>query len=90
MFGLPSPSKLIVLVVVVLAVWYGFKWINRMDKSRKANAPETRRRSWRRSDRRDEPAREEAKGIETTTCPTCGTYFPASAGRYCGGSHCKG
>lgn len=89
MFGLPSPSKLIVLVVVVLAVWHGFKWINRLDKSRKASAPQPRRKGRGRADRDNEPAREEARGIETTTCPTCGTYFPASAGRYCGGNHCK-
>lgn len=86
MFGLPSPSKLIVLVVVILAVWYGFKWINRLDKSRKDNQPRGARR--RRGSARVAP-QEEIEGIETRVCPTCGTYFPASTGRYCGGDRCK-
>ncbi len=81
MFGLPSPSKLVVLVAVVLAVWYGFKWINQLDKSRKDGAP--------RRTRKGGSAGDDVKGIETQTCPTCGTYFPASVGSYCGGSRCK-
>ncbi|MHA1570877.1 MAG: hypothetical protein ACTSWM_03570 [Alphaproteobacteria bacterium] len=87
MFGLPSPSKLIVLVVVVLAVWHGFKWINRLDKARKGDEPRAARR---RQHREQVTPDEEIKGIDTVSCPTCGTYFPASTGRYCGGSRCKG
>ena len=34
MFGLPSPSKLLVLVVVILVVWHGFKWIGRAQNKR--------------------------------------------------------
>lgn len=32
MFGLPSPSKLLVLLVVIGVIWYGFKWIGRAQK----------------------------------------------------------
>ncbi len=39
MFGLPSPSKLLVLVVVILVVWHGFKWIGRAQNKRSHSPP---------------------------------------------------
>ncbi len=38
MFGLPSPSKLLVLVIVVGVVWFGFKWLGRRPGGRKGAA----------------------------------------------------
>ena len=72
----PTPSKLLVLVAVVLAVWYGFKWIGKLDAARK-QAPRKAARP------------PEVEGIETVSCPVCGTYFPSSVGSHCGGSRCQ-
>ena len=38
MFGLPSLQKLLVLVAVIALVWYGFKFISRLQDARKASA----------------------------------------------------
>ena len=38
MFGLPSIQKLIVLAAVIAAVWYGFKFLGRLQEARKAEA----------------------------------------------------
>lgn len=35
MLGLPSIQKLLVIAAIVLAVWYGFRWISRLDRERK-------------------------------------------------------
>ena len=88
MFGLPSISKLMVLAIVLLVVWNGFKWINQLDKSRKDGGRKAARGP-RNEDRSSEPRGGDIEGIETMACPECGTYFPASVGRYCGGSRCK-
>ena len=34
MFGF-SLQKLLVLALIVAAIWYGFKWVGRLDKERK-------------------------------------------------------
>lgn len=35
MLGLPSIQKLLVIAAIILAVWYGFRWISRLDRERK-------------------------------------------------------
>ena len=72
MFGLPSPSKLLVLVLVVGVVWFGFKWLGQR-QSRAGEAP---------------PSPKESGRIDTVACPTCGTYTDAAKGTFCGGETC--
>ena len=38
MFGL-SPSKLLFTVLIIAAVWYGFKWIGRFQANQKKQSP---------------------------------------------------
>jgi len=91
MFGL-SFSKIIVLVAVVVAVWYGFKWLNRVDKLRKEEAA---RDKVDQKKRMDEAARASAaptppaSGAEDlVSCAACGSYVLASAARSCGRREC--
>src|SRR5690554_5511802 len=43
MLGFPSLTKLLVLAAIVLAVWYGFKLIGRLDAQRKLQAKQQER-----------------------------------------------
>ena len=74
MFGFGF-SKLAVLIGIVVAVWYGFKFIGQLDRARKqarANKPP------RRSGGGNTPEVE-----DTVQCPTCGAYVVAKAASPC-------
>jgi len=78
MFGF-SLQKLLVLVAVVAAVWYGFKLIGRLDARRKAEArrhggDKTLGGRFRRG-RAAPPAPGEAEDL--VACPTCRAYVAA-------------
>ena len=71
MIALP---KLVLLVLLGFAVWYGMRWLNR--------APPTIVR------RRQAPSPGPQQAVEDlTACPTCGAYVAASA-RGCGNPGC--
>jgi len=71
MIALP---KLVLLILLGFAVWYGMRWLNR--------APPTIVR------RRQAPSPEPQQAVEDlTACPTCGAYVAASAGG-CGKPGC--
>jgi len=72
-----SLSKLIVLAAVIAAVWYGFKFIGRLDAARKAQGSATTTRG-----RRAKPPRATTIDAEDMVrCPTCGTFVaPTAAG----------
>lgn len=78
MFGLPSLGKLLVLVLAVLAVWYGFKLYGRLESARQ----EQLRKSGRRTQART-PAQ-----VDTIECPRCGTYVPAGVRADCERKDC--
>ena len=73
MFGLPSFQKLLVLAAVIALVWYGFKFIGRLQEARKANAklresdPQRRKRP---VDARDQ------ESVEMVRDPRTGVYHP--------------
>lgn len=77
MFGF-SLGKLIVLVVVVLAVVYGFRWIGALDRER--------RRKVRRETDRDSGAANAPE--EMVKCPVCSTFVSARAASGCGRNDC--
>jgi uncharacterized protein len=100
MFGL-SLSKLILLAVVIAAVWYGFKWLGRVDKMRKEAAGRDRVDQKKRMAEADRasaaptpaasagaPAGAAAGAEDMVACRTCGTYVLASAARNCGKAQC--
>ena len=82
MFGL-SVGKLIVLVLVVIAVWYGWRWIGRLNALNKTRAEER--------ERLDAGAGNAAGGADiadTVQCTRCGTFVPAHGARHCGRDDC--
>ncbi|MBL4720104.1 MAG: hypothetical protein JKY20_03085 [Alphaproteobacteria bacterium] len=67
--------KIIVLTVIVIAVWHGFKFVGRLDSQRKAKLARQ--------------ASEDAKIItDTVQCPTCNAYVNAAAPGSCGQADC--
>ncbi len=84
MFGIPSLQKLLVLFAVIAAVWYGFKFIGRLQDAREAEqklrAGGTRqpKARWRRS---KQPAAPEAEDM--VECPVCQAYVPARGASRC-------
>ncbi|MBI1779153.1 MAG: hypothetical protein HYR63_27785 [Proteobacteria bacterium] len=78
MFGF-SMTKLLVLAAIIAAVWYGYRWINRVELLRRQAAA------------RGEPAmgkRPSAPSETMVACSTCGTYVAPRAARSCGRSDC--
>ncbi|MEE8507181.1 MAG: hypothetical protein V3S40_13295 [Kiloniellales bacterium] len=82
MFGF-SLQKLIVLVVVVAAVWYGFKFITRLQDARRTDA-ELRDSAARRPTAAKGPAEAE----DMVQCPVCQAYIQARGATDCGRADC--
>ena len=66
MFGFSLP-KLLVLALVVAAIWYGYKWLGRVNRRRKATPREVGSR--------------DGDGQDLVQCAACGTYGPAGLER---------
>ncbi|HLS67883.1 MAG TPA: hypothetical protein VK035_00965 [Kiloniellales bacterium] len=81
MLGLPSFSKLLVLAAIVLAVWYGFKLIGRLEAHRKLQARQQARAAAGRP-----AAVPDAE--EMIACPSCRAYVPARLSSNCGRADC--
>lgn len=60
-----SLSKLLVLILIIAAVWYGFKWAGRLDQARKERL------------RRSDAGSDEEANRDLAECPACGTYVTA-------------
>lgn len=71
-----SFSKLLVLAAIILAVWYGFKMLTRIQKER-ARAE---------VDRARKPQRLTAEDM--VQCKACGVYVPAVGAVKCGRPGC--
>ena len=88
-----SIQKLLVLAAIVLAVWYGFKFVGRMQQVRDAEAKAARGpkrglgdqvRDWVAG--RNSGAGGEAEDL--VKCPKCGAYVAAHGASSCGRSDC--
>jgi len=83
MFGLPSFNKLFVLVVIIMAVWYGFKFIGQLDRARKAALRQQTKT------RPAAPSGGAANQVEDMVkCRVCGTYMPSRGASACGKAGC--
>lgn len=83
MFGLPSFTKLLVLAAIILVVWYGFRFIGRLDAQRKLQAKQEARASGTASRSSAVPDAE-----EMIACPACRAYVPARHSSNCGRADC--
>lgn len=79
MFGIPSFGKLAVLVAIVLAVWYGFKLVGRLDQARKQQGGE-------KPPRRAGGTSPEIE--DTVQCPVCKAYVVAKSAGPCDRPDC--
>jgi uncharacterized protein len=75
MFGGPL-GKLLILVAVIAAVWYGYKYVNRIGQIR----AEQRRRT-------PAPGKGAREIEDMQKCRVCGAYVTARAGN-CGRADC--
>jgi len=71
-FGL---GKLLILVLVVLGVWYGFKFVSRLDEKRKKRLEQ-------------ESVKDSQVTGEMSECPVCGTFVVAKSAKHCGKKGC--
>lgn len=68
MFGF-SLSKILVLAAIIAAVWYGFKWVGRVNQMRQEKLKE------------GEPAHRAAE--QMIECRDCGVFYPEGATHRC-------
>jgi hypothetical protein len=97
MFGLPSIGKIIVFLIIVIVVWKGFKFLERMSSETRGEPKRypsnQRKRSmgdrFRRSTRtRHDHGGDEGFIEETEKCSKCGTYVSLDGVHNCGKSGC--
>jgi uncharacterized protein len=85
MFGF-SLQKLLLLLLIVGAVWYGFKFVNRLQQARDS---EGKSRSRVRGGK--PPASEPSAATEVedmVRCPTCDAFVAARSTSHCGRNDC--
>ena len=72
MFGM-SIGKLAVLIAIILAVWYGFKWVARYNQVKQSAATKRDR------------GPESIEAEDMVRCERCGAFYPAAGGHDCSG-----
>jgi hypothetical protein len=80
MFGL-SFGKLVVLAVIILVVWYGFKYVSRVEEVKRA----LRRAA---EEKQPQPARRAPAAEDLVKCAGCGAYVAAQGAAPCGRGEC--
>ncbi|HVG80807.1 MAG TPA: hypothetical protein VNB28_00845 [Methylomirabilota bacterium] len=76
MFGVGF-QKLILLIAIVTAIWYGFRFVGKIAAERKALQREAERKR---------PARRSVEDM--VKCRLCGDYVPASGVASCANANC--
>ena len=77
MFGF-SLTKLLVLAALIAAVWYGFRWVQRLQQVQQ-------------SAERDKVGRgADPSSEDLVACSQCGVFVPARGGRSCDRADCPG
>lgn len=85
MFGL-SPNKLLFTALIIAAVWYGFKWINRMQESKKDKPDQSPQHN----EKSQAPgaSAKDADYEELVACSKCGDFVVADKRSGCGKEGC--
>ena len=86
MFALPGLPKLIVLIGIIAAVWYGFRFLGALDRARKQAERVARQQAPRPGQR--QPRADVAHVEDTVKCRVCGAYVPARQPSRCARSDC--
>jgi hypothetical protein len=82
MFGL-SPGKLLFTVFVIAAIWYGFKWLARMQNNQDNKSDKNMRKS-----KAPEPSAKDADYEDLVACPKCGDFVIADKKSGCAKDGC--
>lgn len=86
MFGF-SVQKLLVLAAIIALVWFGFRWVGRLQEMRAAEQKAARRTTAKRK-----PAAEDKRAAdpaeEMVQCPACQAYVPVRDATSCGRADC--
>ena len=85
MFGFSLP-KLLVLAAILTAVWYGFKFIGRLDQERRGSLKDRVKRAA--GAGKPEPAEAPAAVEEMVQCRVCGVFMPTGDVAACGKPDC--
>jgi hypothetical protein len=93
MFTIPSLPKLFWLILIIAAVWYGFRFLGRIDKARKRAAVDAVRAAAARAGAQRTAGRQAPRGDlaqveDTVKCRACGAYVPVRSPSRCGRSEC--
>ncbi len=78
-------GKLLLLIVFILVIWYGFKYVNRIEEIRQSFKRAARAAAARSQGRRGAPA---IKAEDMVKCSACGVYVTASGASNCGRADC--
>ena len=77
-----SLSKLVVLAAIIALVWYGFKWVGRVNRLRE----EREARAGAAGAKVEDGG---GQGVEDMVkCEVCGTFVAARGARHCGREGC--
>lgn len=84
-----SFSKILLLVVVIGAVWFGWRWFARMtaDGRLQGRAPQGRQRR-QPADRKPSGAARSSEAEDMEKCGDCGAYVAPRAASACGRAGC--
>jgi uncharacterized protein len=80
MFGMPSLSKLLLLVAIISAIWFGFRLLSQLDRQRRDVARKEKERA-------RQPRTKSGSGDEMVKCAVCG-IFAAPGIKSCGKAGC--
>ena len=87
MFGF-SLTKILFTVAVVIAVWYGFKWVGRVQAQRAAENRRRVRGAGRSAPPSAPPGGSEGGAEDMVACPACGDYVAPGSAITCGRAEC--
>jgi hypothetical protein len=79
MFGLPSFPKLTLLILVLAAVWFAFRWIGKQDRARKEEAGGRAPRG---------RGRNSAEAVDMVQCKVCDAFVPRANPTACERAGC--
>jgi hypothetical protein len=78
-------GKFFLLVVFILVIWYGFKYVNRVEEIRQGFRRAARAAAARAQARRAPPKIEAENMVK---CPACGVYVTEAGASNCGRADC--
>jgi hypothetical protein len=93
MITIPSLPKLILLILLIAAVWYGFRFLGTVERARKQaeramRQGAARQAAGRQGATRGGPGQDISKAEDTVKCRVCGAYVPVRQPARCGRADC--